>query len=84
MTSYKIKGLECELCKYKFDIDFMHGGETIDLIGVVRPNNRPYIVLESLGLEGAVKNIYVATMSPTTSITIVSSFVQLSSALPKI
>ncbi len=71
VTSYVVRGLECELCKYKYSLSFEHNGKNFDLISILKPKNVPYIMLESLSAE-PYKQIYVATLEPNSSISLVS------------
>jgi len=71
VNAYSMKGLECELCKYKFDTEICANGQQFSLIDIDKPKNgKPYIVLVSQN-EDNLKDIFVITPNPNTLITIV-------------
>jgi len=48
VTTFAIKNLECELCKTKLPLTIEKNGNLIKLIEIPRPQNIPYIMLESM------------------------------------
>ncbi len=70
VSSYIVRGLECELCKCKYSVSFEQNGKSFDLISILRPKDVPYIVLESLSPE-QFKQIHIASFAPNSSLSIV-------------
>jgi len=52
VTSYNIKSYNCEICKFpypfRFSVNNTKGDIIYDLIEIVRPSDKSYIILESL------------------------------------
>jgi len=52
VTSYNIKSYNCEICKFpypfRFSVNNTKGNTIYDLIEIVRPTDKSYIILESL------------------------------------
>lgn len=61
VSTYTIKGLECELCKTKLSLKFMNNGLQIDLLDVKSSINSSYLVLES-NTPGILKEVLVITI----------------------
>jgi len=69
-SSYTIKKFKCELCDYKYPIDFVKDGVKYSLVNIARPKSCPYVIFESLG-DNYEKQIHIVTLSKVNALTIV-------------
>ena len=70
VTTYTINGFECELCREEFSLTHSHYGKPFDLLNINRPNNEPYVLLESFSEENP-KQIFLVKLNTSNPITIV-------------
>ena len=74
VSTYTIKGLECELCKTKLPLTLYHNGLAVELVNITRPESGSYIELESIQeqyVQQQSKEVHIISLSANSIIKIV-------------